>query len=176
MLLVLLSPLALRAFEDFGSLDWARLSNIGSTYQAVGSWLAMLSLVGVAYSLVIQARRSRTDRLQHDRARHREIMRMAMDDPLYMDVWGNMTRVYPDDFDARRQYHYINMVWNYWRTSYQLGKLTPAGRTLQPSSSLRAGLAGTGGSGLVGSGCSLSNGEAARTRANYGRGVPEGGG
>ncbi|GAA2034497.1 hypothetical protein GCM10009839_38770 [Catenulispora yoronensis] len=125
VLLVLLSPLALRAFEDFGSLDWARLSNIGSTYQAVGSWLAMLSLVGVAYSLVIQARRSRTDRLQHDRARHREIMRMAMDDPLYMDVWGNMTRVYPDDFDARRQYHYINMVWNYWRTSYQLGEIDP---------------------------------------------------
>jgi hypothetical protein len=124
--LVVVSPLALRAL-DSGQIDWTRLSNIGQTYGAVSAIVAAVALLGVMISLVIQNRDAKAARQSARRAHHVELMRMAMDDPRYMECWGPYLT---DGFAAEGQYTYVNLIVANWYSEYQVGEL--------PDSLLRA--------------------------------------
>ncbi|HEV2781669.1 MAG TPA: DUF6082 family protein [Actinophytocola sp.] len=50
--------------------------------------IAAIALLGVMISLVIQSREAKAARKSARRAHHVEMMRMAMDDPRYMECWG----------------------------------------------------------------------------------------
>ncbi|MFC9848805.1 DUF6082 family protein [Streptomyces sp. NPDC060223] len=123
--LVLLSPLALRAFgpSDSGSdRDWQRVGNVAQAYGAVSALIAGLALAGIGASLVFQARESKANREQGMRTAHTELIRMAMTDPSLMACWGRLDANTSEV--ARRQHLYLNLVLSHWEMMYELGALT----------------------------------------------------
>src|SRR3954451_351917 len=82
--LVLLSPLALNLFPPDRKADWERLSYIGQTYGAASAILSMLALGGVALSLLLQGRETKATREQALRGLHVDLIKIALDDPLFL--------------------------------------------------------------------------------------------
>ncbi|MGB3439534.1 MAG: DUF6082 family protein [Actinophytocola sp.] len=119
--LVVLSPLALRAYDSGDDVDWKRLNEIGGTYGAVSAVVATVALLGVMISLVIQNREVREARRNARRAHHVELMRMAMDDPRYMECWGPYLT---NSFTEETQYTYVNLIVAHWFAEYDVGELT----------------------------------------------------
>ncbi len=123
MALVLASPLALRAFGG-GDGEWERLSLIGQTYGAVSALIAVLALVGVAVTLVFQARETRRAVEEGRRQAMAELLRMAMDDPDLDACWGPVPE--GEDRTERRQQLYTNMIVTQWGTAFRAGALPEA--------------------------------------------------
>jgi hypothetical protein len=121
--LVVLSPLALPALDRGDQVDWEWLSNIGQTYGAVSAIVAAIALLGVMVSLLIQGREVQQARKNARRGHHVELMRMAMDDPRYMEVWGPYLT---DTFADEGQYTYVNLVVAYWFSEYEIGQMSDA--------------------------------------------------
>jgi hypothetical protein len=119
--LVVMSPFALRALDDDSQVDWNRLSNIGETYGAVSAVIAAVALLGVMISLFIQAREIKEARKNTRRALHVELMRMAMDEPGYMECWGPYLT---ESFTGERQYTYVNLVVAHWFSEYEVGEMS----------------------------------------------------
>lgn len=118
--LVVASPLALRGL-DGKAQDWSRLSDIGQTYGAVSAIIAAIALAGVVISVVIQSREARAARRTAQRGHQLELLRMAMDDPRYMEVWG---RYLTDSFTAESQFTYANLIFSFWHAEYMLGEIS----------------------------------------------------
>jgi hypothetical protein len=119
--LVVVSPLGLSALDSGSQVDWNRLSDIGQTYGAVSAIIAAVALLGVMISLVIQSREAKAARKNARRSHHVELMRMAMDDPRYMECWGPYVT---ENFAAEGQYTYINLVIAHWYSEYEVGELS----------------------------------------------------
>ncbi|MFD0519407.1 DUF6082 family protein [Paractinoplanes durhamensis] len=100
--------------------EWQRLGNVGQTYGAASAMLSVLALLGVAISLILQARESRAAREQARRALHFELLRMAMDDPFYLAVWGPFA---PADTDRYREHMYANLIVSHWQMDWDVGTL-----------------------------------------------------
>ena len=115
------SPLALDVFDGSTS-HWNRLSAIGQTYGAASAVLSVLAVLGVAVTLVLQARDSRALRLQAIRESHIRLMEMAMNDPELNKVWGPSGL--SDPFVQQRQNMYANMILSQWEMSYATRTLT----------------------------------------------------
>jgi hypothetical protein len=62
--LVAASPFALRLLSGRVT-DWGQLSLIGQTYGAASALLAVLALIGVAFTLFMQAREAKSSRERH---------------------------------------------------------------------------------------------------------------
>lgn len=116
--LLLLFPLVLDRATPGGGLDWERLSFIGQTYGAASAILSVLALIAVAASLYLQAREMATTREQSLRVLHVDLLRIALDDPLYMDCWGSFSSA--AEQDAQRQHVYVNMIVSHWQTTYEI--------------------------------------------------------
>ncbi len=87
VIVVATSPLLLDLFG--GSADsWSRRGDIGQTYGAAAALLSVLALAGVAISLVLQARESKANREHASRLIHTDLLKLAMDDPAYLECWG----------------------------------------------------------------------------------------
>jgi hypothetical protein len=119
--LVVVSPLAMGGLGGLAS-DWGRLSLIGQTYGAASALLSVIALTGVGASLILQAKENRSNREQVLRTSHAELMRLAMDNPLYAEIWAPLNP--PGDFDLQRQHMYVNLVVSHWEMEYGLGTLT----------------------------------------------------
>lgn len=115
------SPLVLDSFHGSTS-HWNRLSAIGQTYGAASAVLSVLAVIGVAVTLVLQARDSRTLRLQAIRESHIRLLEMAMNDPELNKVWGPSGL--SDPFVHQRQSMYANMILSQWEMSYATRTLT----------------------------------------------------
>jgi hypothetical protein len=117
--LVVASPLALQVIDSHSNANWPQLSNIGQTYGAVSALLAALALVGVAVSVLMQNRELRHDRWEAGRSRHFDIIRMALDDPLYRQVFSRPGPQTPDN--EARLVGYTNMLFEYWKMMWEFG-------------------------------------------------------
>lgn len=116
--LIGLSPYGLGLFTG-ATGHWERLSFIGQTYGAASALLAVLALIGVAMSLVFQARESRAMREHAIRDANTEMLKMAMEDPDYAECWGgNLTAGDPRE---QRQSMYVNMILTQWEMGYETG-------------------------------------------------------
>jgi hypothetical protein len=115
--LVALSPFGLRAWTP-QSGDWEQLSWIGQTYGAASALLAVLALIGVSVSLVLQAREAKAAREQTVRAVHTDLLRMAMEDQVYRRAWGPYFAA--GDSDRQRQHMYVNLIISNWQMRWDL--------------------------------------------------------
>jgi hypothetical protein len=119
LVLVILSPFGLGAIGTVSNANWVRLANIGQTYGAVSALLAALALGGVAISIFSQIREARHGRWEAGRARHFEIMRLAIEDPFYRQVFS-LPGV-PED--KAKLVGYINLLFEYWSMMWEFGDL-----------------------------------------------------
>ncbi|MBE1534266.1 DUF6082 family protein [Actinomadura algeriensis] len=110
------SPWFLRAWGE-PTTRWERWSFIGQTYGAASALVAAFALVGIAATLILQARETKIAREEARRIAIAELLKMAMDDPALDEAWGPV----PDGEDrkARRQLMYINMIVSEWQMSYE---------------------------------------------------------
>lgn len=96
---------------------WERLSFIGQTYGAASTILAVLALIGVVVTLVLQAHETRLAREEARRAAIGDLLRMAMDDPDLDECWGPISA--GQDLRRRRQQMYVNMILSEWQMSFE---------------------------------------------------------
>ncbi|MGH3831718.1 MAG: DUF6082 family protein [Pseudonocardiaceae bacterium] len=120
--LVAASPWALSALDHNGNrINWSRLSEIGATYGAVSAIIAAIVLLGVAASLVIQSREAKAARGNAQRAHQVDLLRMATEDPRYMECGGPYLT---ENFDTECQYVYVNLIVTQWHYEYKIGEMT----------------------------------------------------
>lgn len=82
----------------------------------------MPALAGVAASLVLHVRETKVNREHNSRQVHNQLMRMALDDPAWLECWGPY--VGTDDPVGECQYSYVNLILSYWQGRYELGTFT----------------------------------------------------
>jgi hypothetical protein len=107
---IIISPLALEAVAAVFNLNWVRLSNIGQAYGAVSALIAGFALAGVAASVFLQARETRYNRRDGDRVRHFELMRMAVEDSFYRQVFA-LPEMSEEEASLTG---YINLLFYHW--------------------------------------------------------------
>ena len=78
---VLISPIALVFIDALWRNDWHHLADIGQTYGVVSAIFSALAVVGVAASLIYQARSHRLVQVQTVRGTQRELLSRVMDNP-----------------------------------------------------------------------------------------------
>ncbi|WP_432924258.1 DUF6082 family protein [Microbispora sp. CA-135349] len=105
------------------SLDtsWPLLAEVGQTYDAAAALLTALALLGVVGSLIMQAREMHIARMEGHRANHMELLRMAIDDPVYQRAWATSLPEFTQDHI--RQHLYINLVMSFWSINFDLGTI-----------------------------------------------------
>jgi len=119
LVLVVLSPLALKQLGSLRGVNWAQLSNIGQTYGAASALLTGLALVGVAGSMVFQVRAIQVSREQASREHHAHLVEMASTDPVYQRCWAEEPAAFGTD--RYRQQAYLNLIVSNWENEYVLG-------------------------------------------------------
>jgi hypothetical protein len=115
LVVILISPLALQAIASVFNLNWVKLSNIGQAYGAISALIAGFALVGVAASVFLQARETRFNRRSDERVRHFELMRMAVEDPFYRQVFA-----LPEMSEKEASLTgYINLLLYHWSIAWE---------------------------------------------------------
>jgi len=105
-------------------MNWSQLSSIGQTYGAISALLTAMALIGVVASLLFQAREVRLAKEQAIRTFHHELIRMQLDDPLYMAALGAPWDMpIPPEHDQIREFLYIHMWVSFWQTFYVMGMM-----------------------------------------------------
>lgn len=119
--LVVLSPLWLRTFSAFPHMNWSELSNVGQTYGAVSAILSALALIGVSFSVLFQTREARFSRLEANRTRHYDLVRLALENPTYSEIFG-----LPHDvpIETSRGIAFINLSLQFWQMMWEFSDMS----------------------------------------------------
>jgi hypothetical protein len=124
-------------------MDWPRLSNVGQTYGGVSALLTALALIGVVISILYQVHGVNIAREQARRTFHNELLRMELDNPVYMEAlgapWGMQIAA---DYDSLRKFNFIHMWVSFWQSRYVLNEMPEAELRAEAASGLFRGTAG----------------------------------
>jgi hypothetical protein len=111
----------------FWPLVFGRLSHVAQFYGTISALASSLALVGVAISLLYQARAGHTAREQAIRSLQQQLIKMEMDDPSLMTAigapWGLPI---PAESARIRDHLYIHMWATFWAGNYVVGELNAA--------------------------------------------------
>jgi Family of unknown function (DUF6082) len=100
-------------------VSWQRLSDVGQAFGAVSAVVSAIALVGIVTSLVIQQKQNRVMEEQTVRQRHFELVRLTMDDPKFLDVWGARPDV---DYDPALL-GFATLVVSHWLMLWRIGNI-----------------------------------------------------
>lgn len=103
--------------------DWTQFSSEGQAYGGIAAVLGMLALVGVVASLVLQSREAAASRELAQRTIHADLLSKALDDPGLLACWGPSRH---GDDEQDRQHIYTNLIVSFWRSMFEIGKITEA--------------------------------------------------
>jgi Family of unknown function (DUF6082) len=115
------TPFVLLAISHIRPKDWAQFSNEGQAYGGIAAAFGMLALIGVVASLVLQSRESAANRAAFQRSIHNDLMSKALDDEALRACWG---RTHFKDSEQERQHIYTNLIFSFWHSMFEIGKLT----------------------------------------------------
>lgn len=119
VLLITISPLFLLLWSKYKGLNWNLLSNIGQTYNGASAILAGLALAGITASLIVQARQSRTDRIQQARDRQFQLQNLVLDSPV---LYGPILSAWPAKTDDElRRLIFIGLWANNIQAMFEMG-------------------------------------------------------
>lgn len=108
----------------FWPIAFGRLSHVNQFYGTISALASSLALVGVAISLLHQARAGHTAREQTIRSLQQQLIKMEMDDPSLMTAigapWGLPI---PAESGRIRDHLYIHMWTTFWAGNYVVGEL-----------------------------------------------------
>jgi Family of unknown function (DUF6082) len=122
VVLITISPLSLLLWSKDKGLNWSLLSNIGQTYNGASAVLAALALVGITASLIVQARQSRTDRIQQARDRQFQLQNLVLDSPA---LYGPILSAWPAQTgDELRRLIFIGLWANNIQAMFEMGTVT----------------------------------------------------
>jgi Family of unknown function (DUF6082) len=111
----------------FWPFVFARLSNTSQFYGTISALASSLALVGVAISLLHQARAGHTAREQAIRSLQQQLIKMEMDDPTLMTAMGAPWGLpIPAESAVIRDHLYIHMWATFWAGNYVVGELNAA--------------------------------------------------
>jgi hypothetical protein len=113
---VTLSPIFIR-YIDGTDANWSRLSDIGQAYGAVS---ALLSALALGVIVTLQRSQVRYERSWLLREMHIDVIKIALDDPIYTQCWG--PRMAPQRVDERL-FYYVNLILNLWFYCWDHGEL-----------------------------------------------------
>jgi hypothetical protein len=100
-------------------ISWQRLSDVGQAFGAMSAVVSAIALVGIVTSLVIQQKQNRVMEEQTVRQRHFELVRLTMDDPKFLDVWGARPDV---DYDPALL-GFATLVVSHWLMLWRIGNI-----------------------------------------------------
>jgi hypothetical protein len=100
-----------------GRLPWKRLADIGQAYGGVSALLSAAALCGVVASLLFQGRQVRQELAEMDRQQHIDLMRLALENPEFIEVLDARTAAGPH----ARQELFANLMMMYWLAVWELG-------------------------------------------------------
>jgi hypothetical protein len=123
--LIFLAPFGIRELGSIGGINWSKLSYVAQTYAAAAAVLGTLAILGVALSLIMQARESRANRLQIRRTFHNELILKSLEDPELLECWGGL----PDGKLTQveqRQFVYTNLIFAFWLMLFETGEMSEA--------------------------------------------------
>ncbi|KAA0930444.1 DUF6082 family protein [Streptomyces apricus] len=115
-----LAPLLIQALSPTRT-DWQRLSDISQIY---GSLVSAIALVGVAVSLAYQAHQATTLQEETQRASHRQLVTMALNDPDLMVCWEPMSAEVT--LLEAKQIGFVNLIISNWSADYRLKRFNEA--------------------------------------------------
>jgi hypothetical protein len=102
-------------------------SRVSQFYMAISASASSLALVGVAISLLYQARAGHTAREQAIRSLQQQLIKMQMDDPTLMTAMGAPWGLpIPAESARIRDHLYIHMWATFWAGNYAVGELNAA--------------------------------------------------
>lgn len=114
------TPYLFLAIARLRANDWTMFSNEGQAYGGIAAVFGMLALLGVAASLVLQSHETAISRELAQRNVHTELLSKALDDPALLACWGPTL----DGDEVDRQHIYTNMIAQFWRSMFEIGKVT----------------------------------------------------
>jgi hypothetical protein len=113
-------PLLIQALAP-AKTDWERLSDISQIYSSL---ISAIALVGVAVSLIYQAHQKTAMHEEAQRASHRELVTMALNDPELMVCWEPMN-IDVTLLEAKR-IGFVNLIISNWSADYRLKRFNDA--------------------------------------------------
>ncbi|TDC76188.1 DUF6082 family protein [Actinomadura sp. 7K507] len=126
--LVAASPVLLYQLGEAGGVDWNKIGAIGDAYGAAATLVTAMSLLGIAVSLLLGVKDSRTNRAQAIRTFHFELIRTQLDDPdlLWANGWPRpeMRSDQERTVTRVRQHLYANQWLYFYLMQYELRVLS----------------------------------------------------
>jgi len=101
--------------------DYSRISDIGQSYGAASAVVSTIALGVVMLGLMVQRRQLRNEQLRALSDTTDELVRRAMDDPVYQQCWGG--RIAPEGIEEDL-FSFCNLVLRSWKRAWDLGDLT----------------------------------------------------
>ncbi len=127
LVLAVLGGMAAMALTVLLPLVFVKLSSIKDFYTVVSALVSSFALVGVALSLLYQARAGHTAREQAIRSLQQQLIKMQMDDPTLMTAMGAPWGLpIPAESARIRDHLYIHMWATFWAGNYVVGELNAA--------------------------------------------------
>ncbi|GAA0468291.1 hypothetical protein Ade02nite_79160 [Paractinoplanes deccanensis] len=120
MVSVILAPLLLIRLSAPGD-DYSRASDIGQAYGAASAVIATLTLAVVMAGLAVQHRQLRNERVRSMLGSTEELVKIAMDEPVYRQCWG--ARVAPEGLDEDL-FYYCNRILKAWKQGWDLREMS----------------------------------------------------
>ncbi|MFD8568249.1 DUF6082 family protein [Streptomyces sp. NPDC059639] len=116
--ITLLTPFIMKQWAPSG-MKWGELSDISQTYAAVSIPMSAAALIGVTWSLVLQARQMRAENEERWLSTLREMLMASVNDPSLLPCWEPPAE--PTTQEAYRRAVFINVIFNGWRGEYMNG-------------------------------------------------------
>ncbi|WP_329110747.1 DUF6082 family protein [[Kitasatospora] papulosa] len=120
---IALTPFLLQAAAP-ASGDWDRLSDISQTYGALSVLFSAAALLGVAASLVYQARQTAVSTEEAQRSSHRELLLISIENPELLACWEPIP--HGVSLQVRKQIWFVNLIVSNWDADYRLKRTNDA--------------------------------------------------
>jgi hypothetical protein len=113
--LTLLSVMIVAWIGGIGSYDWTLVGNVGQSFGFAAAIFSALAFAALVWSVNLQVRESRAQRLEIHRQMHMQLISMALDDPNLQVAWP----FHQDSLQAERRHYYLNLWFWWWRYNFQ---------------------------------------------------------
>lgn len=120
--LLLMTPLLLQWMSNlYSPSELKNLSEIGNVFAFFSALVSGFALAGVVFSLYLQRRAGQASMLSDLRNLHVDLLRMSLEDELYLRCWGEFSTA--STTDGYKQHIYLNMIIQHWQLMFELGAL-----------------------------------------------------
>jgi Family of unknown function (DUF6082) len=97
--------------------NWVVLGNVGQAFGFIAAIVSALALIALAWSVNLQVRESRAQRLEAHRQTHMQLVGMALNDSSLHLAWPFREAT----ISSERRHAYLNLLFSWWQYIYSSG-------------------------------------------------------